>query len=464
MVNSSHAPSVSPSSSSASSSNADLPLPVGHTAIVGLQFGDEGKGQIVDMLTRSFDYVARYNGGANAGHSVFIPGVDQKFALHLVPSGILNPATCNIVGNGVVLDPAKILEEITGLRDRGVKIAENLKISSRAHVVFPYHKLQDHLMDRALGMSRGDDAKIGTTGRGIGPCYADKALRSTAIRVVDLLDADHLRGKLHHIVRIKNAMLQALAQQCNETITPFDADVLTDEYLGYTEQLRPHITDTTRLLQDAMASGKKILFEGANATLLDVDHGTYPFVTSSSCSSSGVFTGTGVPGNTLKNVVGIVKLYTSRVGGGPFTTELFDDTADRIREVGKEFGTTTGRPRRVGWLDLVATRYTASVNGVTAFACTGLSVLAGLPEVKVCIGYKHNGKTLDSFPADINVLSKVEPVIKTFPGFKGPVDGCKSFAELPIEARNYVEFIDGFTGVPIKMVCVGRRRDQILFR
>jgi adenylosuccinate synthase len=439
-------------------------LPAGHTAVVGLQFGDEGKGQIVDMLTQRFDFVARYNGGANAGHSVFIPGVEQKFALHLIPSGILNPTTVNVVGNGVVIDPAKILEEIHGLRERGVKVAENLKISSRAHVVFPYHKLQDQLLDRALGMASGDDAKIGTTGRGIGPCYADKALRSTAIRVIDLLDADHLRKKLGHIVRVKNPMLQVLADECGQKITPFDADALCDEYLGYANLLRDHITDTTHLLHEAIASGKQILFEGANATLLDVDHGTYPFVTSSSCSSSGVFSGTGVPSGTLRNIVGIVKLYTSRVGGGPFPTELFDATADRIREIGKEFGTTTGRPRRVGWLDLVATRYTASVSGVTALACTGLSVLAGLPELNVCIGYELDGKTVTSFPADAGVLARVKPVYQTFEGFPGPIDSVRSYGELPAGARKYVEFIENFTRVPIRMICVGRRRDQILMR
>ncbi len=437
----------------------------GHSAVVGCQFGDEGKGQIVDMLARRFDYIVRYNGGANAGHSVTIVspgGKEEKFALHLLPSGILYSDKTNVVGNGVVLDPAKILEEIDGLRQRGVMVGDNLRISTRTHVVFPYHKTQDQLMDRALGMARGDDAKIGTTGRGIGPCYADKALRSTAIRVVDLLDAAHLRSRLAHIVKVKNPMLAALAAQCGESFTPFDAEKLADEYLGYTERLRPHITDTTRLLHDAVAAGKKILFEGANATLLDVDHGTYPFVTSSSCSSSGVFTGTGLPGSTLKNVVGIVKLYTSRVGGGPFPTELSGETADRIRKTGNEFGTTTGRPRRVGWLDLVATRYTTAISGVTAIASTGLAVLAGLPRIKACVGYRHQGRMLDAFPADAEVLAQVEPVYEEFEGFEQSISACTSFADLPAQARRYVECVEDFVRVPIKLVCVGRRRDQIL--
>jgi adenylosuccinate synthase len=443
----------------------------GHAAVVGLQFGDEGKGQIVDMLTRRFDFVARYNGGANAGHSVYIG--DQKFALHLIPSGILSPGTINVIGNGVVLDPAKILEEIDGLRERGVSVGDNLRISTRAHVVFPYHKAEDALYDQALsqlwrdgeaGGTAPPSAALGTTGRGIGPCYADKAIRATAIRVGDLLDADGLKQKLNRAVAVKNVMLAALAQHCGRAFEAFVAEALCREYQGYAERLRPHVCDTTALLHAAIAGGKRVLFEGANATLLDVDHGTYPFVTSSSCSSSGVFTGTGVPGGTLRDVIGIVKLYTSRVGGGPFPTELHDASAERIREVGREFGTTTGRPRRVGWLDLVATRYTAAVNGVTAVACTGLAVLAGLPRLKVCVGYRHGGRELESFPADAGVLAAVEPMYREFEGFNGRIESCRSFEELPPQARAYVEFIESFVGAPIRMVCVGRRRDQILMR
>lgn len=434
----------------------------GHCAVVGMQFGDEGKGQIVDMLTGRFDCVARYNGGANAGHSVYIG--EQKFALHLIPSGILYPDKTNIVGNGLVVDPAKILEEIDGLRQRGVEVGGNLRISSRAHVVFPYHKLQDALLEGALGRSAGDEQKIGTTGRGIGPCYADKALRSTAIRIGELLEPEHLRDKLAHVVHVKNLMLAALAGDCGQAFEPFDAAKLADEYLGYGERLRPHVCDTTKLLHEAIAGGRQVLFEGANAVLLDVDHGTYPFVTSSSCSSAGVFSGTGVPGSTLSNVVGIVKLYTSRVGGGPFVSELFDETAQRIRDVGREYGTTTGRPRRCGWLDLVAVRYTAAISGATALACTGLSVLARLPKLKACVGYRYRGRLLDAYPADGRVLAEVEPVYQEFEGFPQSVDGCRRYEDLPVQARTFIEFAQKFVGVPVRFVCVGRRRDQILSR
>lgn len=442
-----------------------LGLKTGHSAVVGLQFGDEGKGQIVDVIAPCFDLVARYNGGNNAGHSVHIG--DQKFALHLVPSGIMYPGRVNVVGNGVVVDPSGILGEIDGLRQRGVAISgDNLRISDRAHVVLPYHKVQDKLYDLALGKASGDDKKIGTTGRGIGPCYADKALRSTAIRMGELRQADHLREKLRHIVQIKNLMLSALAQQCGEAFTPFDANALADEFAGHGQRLCEHICDTTRLLHGAIADGKRVLFEGANANLLDVDHGTYPFVTSSNCSSLGIYPGSGVPGGTLTNVIGILKLYTSRVGGGPFPTELHGAVADRIREVGREFGTTTGRPRRCGWLDLVATRYAVSLSGITALACTGLSVLAGLDTLKVCTGYRQggNGKQTDAFLADADELAAVEPVYREFPGFAGPIDHCRSFRDLPAEARHYIEFIEQQVSVPIRMICVGRRRDQILVR
>lgn len=438
-----------------------LKLGNGHAAVVGLQWGDEGKGQIVDLLADTFNIVSRYNGGNNAGHSVHIG--DQKFALHLIPSGILYPKTTNVVGNGVVVDPAGILKEIATLRERGVKVEENLRISNRAHAVLPYHKIEDQLYDQAVAQA-WESGGIGTTGRGIGPCYADKAIRTTAIRVGDLLRPDELRQKLRKTVTIKNVMLGALAKQCGREYTPFSADALTDEYAAYGKQLAIHITDTTALLLDAIDSKKRILFEGANATLLDVDHGTYPFVTSSSCASLGIYAGSGVPGGTLSHVIGIVKSYTSRVGGGPHPTELKDATGDRIREIGKEFGTTTGRPRRVGWLDLCAIRYTARLSGVTAIASTGLSVLAGLPKLKVCVGYKLDGKELPSFPADSGVLSVAEPIYKELDGFEQALGNCRKFSELPAAARRYIEFVEEFVDVPVKLVCVGRRRDQILPR
>ncbi len=441
---------------------AQLGLQPGHTAVSGLQWGDEGKGQIVDLLAGQHDFVVRYNGGNNAGHSVQIG--EQKFALHLIPSGILYPATTNIVGNGVVVDPAGILKEIDGLRQRGVKVEQNLRISDRAHVVLPYHKLQDALWDQALGQSSGDESKIGTTGRGIGPCYADKALRSTAIRMGELLDPARLRQRLDHIVKIKNTILGALAVDCGKEFTPYDAAALTEEYAGYGKLLAQHITDTTRLLHAQLHAGKKLLFEGANAALLDVDHGTYPFVTSSNCSSLGIYAGTGVPGGNVKNVIGVAKMYTSRVGGGPHPTELKNEVGDNIRKAGNEYGTTTGRPRRVGWLDLLAVKYTAALNGATALVCTGLAVLAGQEKLKICVGYRHEGKTLEHFPPDAEVLAVAQPVYEEMEGFAQPLGDFHSYGELPKAAKAYVDRVESFVGVPVRMVCVGRRRNQILVR
>jgi len=451
--------------STATSANvpATQPLATGHCAVVGLQWGDEGKGQIVDMLADQFDLVIRYNGGNNAGHSVHIG--DQKFALHLIPSGIIHKGTLNVIGNGVVVDPVGILAEIKGLRERGVPVSgDNLRISDRAHVVLPYHKLYDRLLDMAIAKSSGDSAKIGTTGRGIGPCYADKALRSTAVRMGELTRPDQLATRLKHIIVVKNIELKALADACGEPFEPFIAEKLMAEYGGYGRELAPHISDTPALFHQSMQSGKRLLFEGANATLLDVDHGTYPFVTSSSTSSLGIYTGAGVPGGTLSNIIGIVKSYASRVGGGPHPTELLDATGDRIREIGKEFGTTTGRPRRVGWLDLTAIRYTARITGVTMIASTGLSVLAGLPKLKVCVGYRYKGQELPGFPADASILAEAQPVYHELEGFEQTIGDCRGFDELPPAARRYIEYMEAFVGVRVAMVCVGRRRDQILYR
>ncbi|MCX5660007.1 MAG: adenylosuccinate synthase [Planctomycetota bacterium] len=442
----------------------DLQVSAGNTAVVGLQWGDEGKGKIVDLLTPRFDCVVRYNGGANAGHSVVVG--NERYALHLIPSGILNPDTVNVLGNGVVIDPASLLDEINHLRARGVAIGDNLRISDRAHVVFPHHKVQDALTEAALSKGRGDGAKIGTTGRGIGPCYADKAIRSTAIRVGELLHPEALREKLRVIVRIKNAMLKALAEEAGMPFTPEDADAVAKQYLAYGESLRPHICDATQLLHDAMAAGKHLLFEGANATLLDIDHGTYPYVTSSNCSSLGVYAGTGVPGQRVTNIVGIVKAYSTRVGGGPMPTELHDETGERIRKVGREYGTTTGRARRCGWLDLVAVKYSATVSGATCIGLMLLDVLAGLDRLKICVGYrdKSTGKTLANFPADADVLARVEPVYEEVAGFPAPIDGCRRFEDLPNEAQAYIRRIEAYVGVPVCMVSIGPRRDQTLVR
>jgi len=439
-----------------------LNMDSGHCAVVGLQWGDEGKGKVVDLLAMQFDVTARYNGGANAGHSVQVG--DKRYALHLIPSGILSDKATNILGNGVVIDPAQLVKEITGLRKEGIHIGDNLKVSDRAHLVFEYHKVQDVLYDQALAKAMGGDAAIGTTGRGIGPCYADKALRSMAIRVGDLLDESALHDKLKRVIAVKNTVLASLAKQCGQPFTPFDVDAVLKDTLEYAKVLRPHICDSAHLLHTSMDAGKRLLFEGANATLLDIDHGTYPFVTSSNCSSLGVHTGTGVPGHKVTNVLGIVKAYQTRVGGGPMPTELNDATADRIREIGKEYGTTTGRPRRVGWLDLVALKYTATLSGATGIALMLMDVLSGLPELKLCTAYEYNGQTLANFPADAGVLNSLTPVYESVPGFDEPIDECKRFSDLPDNARAYIKKIEQFVGVPVSMVSVGPRRDQTVLR
>ena len=446
-----------------------LGLGDGHAAIVGLQWGDEGKGKVVDLITgghsadgSAFGCVVRYNGGANAGHSLQVG--DERYALHLIPSGILYPDKVNVLGNGVVIDPAQIVKEIAELRDRGLEVGDNLRISDRAHVVMPWHKVQDVLYDEAVARAWESGPAIGTTGRGIGPCYADKALRSTAIRVSDLLDAGKLQAKIMKTCAIKNVILAALARQCGREFEPFDGETILRDTLALADTIRPHITDTAALLHDAMQAGTRLLFEGANATLLDIDHGTYPYVTSSNCSSLGVHTGTGVPGHKVANVLGIVKAYQTRVGGGPMPTQLDDAVGDRIREVGREYGTTTGRPRRCGWLDGVALRYTAAVSGATGVALMLLDVLAGLDELKICVAYDHHGQTLTNFPADWDVLAEVKPVYETLPGFAAPVEDCRRFDDLPAEALGYIERIERHIGVPIVMASVGPRRDQTILK
>ncbi|MEM0913930.1 MAG: adenylosuccinate synthase, partial [Planctomycetota bacterium] len=424
-----------------------------------------------DLLTPEFDTVVRYNGGANAGHSVQVG--DTRYALHLIPSGILYPDKLNVLGNGVVVDPDKLVSEMQGLRERDVVVADNLRVSDRAHVVMPYHKVQDALQEAALTVPDRDDQAaeaIGTTGRGIGPCYADKALRSTAIRIGDLTAPDRLRARLKRIVPIKNATLSSLAQYVGQPFEPFDADALVDGLGPAIAELTPHITDTATLLHTQLDAGRRLLFEGANATLLDIDHGTYPFVTSSNCSSLGLHTGTAIPGHHLTDVLGVVKAYQTRVGGGPMPTELLgepDDggdgaTAHRIREVGREYGTTTGRPRRVGWIDLVALRYAARVSGATGLAIMLLDVLAGLPELKLATAYEIDGVATDRFPADAEDLARATPVYESLPGFAEPIDGVTRLDELPENARGYLRAIEAAVGVPIRLISVGPRRDQVI--
>ncbi|MEN0019834.1 MAG: adenylosuccinate synthase [Planctomycetota bacterium] len=409
-----------------------------------MQWGDEGKGKIVDRLAPQFAAVVRYNGGANAGHSVVVG--DQRYALHLVPCGVLAEGTLAIIANGVVLDPVKLETELSELEARGVDIS-SVMISSRAHVVMPYHKAEDEAREAAL-VGMGDGRAIGTTKRGIGPCYAEKSHRSGAVRAGDLVRPEVLRDRI--------------ATSLATTGRPGDADEIAREYAAIGERLAPRIVDTTYLLHDILNRGDRVLFEGGNATLLDVDHGTFPHVTASNCSALGIPAGSGVPGTRLDRVIGIMKAYTTRVGEGPMPTELHDEIGARIRELGREFGTTTGRPRRCGWLDVVAARYSAMVNGATEVVMTMLDVLAGLEEIKVCTAYRVDRETTDRFLPDTELLAAAEPVYETLPGFEQDVTGCRSRTDLPSEARAYIDFVESSIGVRIAEVSVGPEREQVL--
>ena len=430
------------------------------TAIIGLQWGDEGKGKAVDRLAAEHDAVVRFNGGANAGHSVVVGGV--RFSLHLIPSGILYPGKLAVVGNGVVVDAEKLLQELEGLASRNVDTS-GLVVSDRAHVVAPYHKAEDALREelQQASIGAGGAGDIGTTKRGIGPAYAEKAGRSTAIRIGDLLCPEILREKVERACMFKNSMLTGMAERAGKTdFVPFDPATVTRDLLGFGEKLRPRIKDTTYLLHDLLAKGKRLLFEGANATLLDVDHGTFPFVTASSCAVHGIGPGTGVSERHLKTVLGVMKAYSTRVGRGPLPTELKDATGDRIRERGREYGTTTGRPRRVGWLDLVAVKYSAMLNGITGINITLLDVLDGIDEIKVCTQYKIHGKTTDRFIPDGAELAAAEPVYTTLKGFHGDLSGARKPGDLPDAARRYLDFIQNHVGAPIVLAGVGPGREQ----
>ncbi len=422
------------------------------TAVIGLQWGDEGKGKVVDLIAPKFDAVVRYNGGANAGHSVVVGGV--RFALHLVPSGILYPDKLAVIANGVVVDPESLLREYDGLTDKGVSM-KGLVVSSRAHVVMPYHKAEDELREQLLASDDGES--IGTTKRGIGPCYADKAHRATAIRISDLLAPALLRARLDTICKVKSVMLGSAGSSLDPAHLAAWAT-----HLG--ERLRPHVHDTTYLLHDMLSSGKRLLFEGANAALLDVDHGTHPFVTSSSCTTLGIPAGTGVPGSRIGEVIGVVKAYTSRVGNGPMPTELLDDLGQRIRERGREFGTTTGRPRRVGWIDLVAVKYAAMISGATSIALTLLDVLSGLDEIRACVAYSSADSPAhtDRFSPDSEAMRAFRPVYHTLPGFTEDITCVRSRAALPKNAKSYIEFIEQYIGVPVRLIGVGPDRIQTI--
>ncbi|MCC6677485.1 MAG: adenylosuccinate synthase [Phycisphaerales bacterium] len=429
------------------------------TAVFGLQWGDEGKGKAVDLLAREHDAVVRYNGGANAGHSVVVGGT--RYSLHLIPSGILYPGRKAIIGNGVVVDPEALLKEVDDLTARGVDVG-GLMLSSRAHIVMPYHKAEDAFREERLARESRSAAgtglaQLGTTRRGIGPAYADKVQRSVAIRAADLRKPDVLSERVRLACELKRHMAAGSA-----TPEAFNPDQVIAGALAAGRRLAPMIHDTTYELDELLRSGRRVLFEGANGTLLDVDHGTYPYVTSSSCGSAGIASGAGVPAQRVGRLLGVMKAYSTRVGTGPMPTELHDDTAHRIRERGREYGTTTGRPRRVGWLDLVAVRYAAMINGATGLAITLLDVLAGFEELKVCTAYRAGGAESDRFTPDALDLSRAEPVYRTLPGFRDEVGHVRRRADLPGPARGYIDFIEDFVGVPAELISVGPDREQTI--
>ena len=421
-------------------------------AIVGSQWGDEGKGKVIDYLATQADVVVRGQGGNNAGHTLVVGS--KKFALRLIPSGVLNPNTVNVIGNGIVFDPKGFLEEIEMLKKDDIDTS-NIKISDRAHVVFPYHKELDGLAEEARG-----ENKIGTTKKGIGPCYMDKTERS-GIRICDLMDKDIFEKKLRPQVEAKNKIVRNIYGKSEDL---FDFDTIYNEYLGYAEQIRNYVTDTSVIVYDAIKAGKKVLFEGAQGTLLDLDLGTYPYVTSSHPTSGGFAIGAGVGPNMIKDVVGIVKAYTTRVGEGPFVTELDNEIGERIRVQGNEFGTVTGRSRRCGWFDAVIVRYATRVNGLTSISLMLLDVLTGFDTIKICTAYKMGDKILTEFPASLEDLAKCEPVYEEFEGWTEDLTAVENYDDLPENAKKYVEKIEELTGVSVDMVSVGPKRTQTIVR
>ena len=416
--------------------------------VMGTQWGDEGKGKIVDHLAQQAQVVVRYQGGNNAGHTVVVKGVESK--LNLLPSGILYPGKTCIIGNGVVVDPAHLLKEIAGMQERGIDMS-GLKISNRAQVILPYHRLMDEVDEESRG-----DAKIGTTKKGIGPCYVDKDAR-IGIRFVDLMDPEEFARQLKINVTAKNRILTELFGR-----KPLNYDEILAEYLGYAEKLRPYVTDTIFTLHDAIGRGDKVLFEGAQATMLDIDYGTYPFVTSSHPVAGGVCVGAGVGPSAIGKVVGVVKAYTTRVGEGPFVTELHDETGNLIRERGHEYGTTTGRPRRTGWLDSVVVKYACMLSGIDCLAITRLDILDALPTLKICTGYLYKGQPLHEYPASLKVLDEVEPVYEELPGWQSDITGIRRYEDLPLNARRYVERLSECAGARLGVVSVGPDREQTI--
>jgi len=428
-----------------------ISLKKGNTAVVvGAQWGDEGKGKIVDVLSEGFDVVARYAGGHNAGHTVIIGG--KKFVLQLIPCGVLREGCRSVIGNGVVLDPIAFLKEVDGLKHAGLNVDGRLFVSNRAHVILPYHRMIELAAENAPGR-----VKIGTTSRGIGPAYEDKMKRA-GLRVVDLLDSSLLRTHIENACREKNTIAHALFNT-----EPLDPDKIYDEYARAAERVAPFVTDTALLLNDAIASGQSVMFEGAQGTMLDIDHGTYPFVTSSSATSGGAVTGTGVAPNAIRTVIGVTKAYCTRVGEGPFPTEIKDAIGDTIRARGNEYGAVTGRPRRCGWVDLPLLRYATSINGIDWMVVTKLDVLDTLDEIPVCVSYKIDGKKSDNrIPASAGRFEKLECVYETIPGWKTSTLGIRRFAELPAKAQTYMKYLEEKTGARVGMISTGPDRDQTI--
>ena len=419
--------------------------------ILGSQWGDEGKGKIVDLFSERFDIVARYQGGHNAGHTVFIG--EKKFVLKLIPSGILRPGKKAVIGNGLVIDPVALLSEIDSLESAGVPIKGNLFISNRAHVLFPAHRMMERMSEGRPGR-----ISIGTTSRGIGPCYEDKTGRR-GIRVADLLDTGFFRAQYDSVMEEKMTIARALGIE--ETL---DLRAIRDQYEALAERIRPMVRDTALYLNQEMAAGKSVLFEGAQGTMLDIDHGTYPFVTSSSASAGGACTGTGVAPTRIQGVIGVSKAYITRVGGGPFPTEALDGAGDQIRKGGNEFGAVTGRPRRCGWFDAPLLRYTAAINGFDSIVVTKLDVLDAFDKIPVCVGYRSKGRELSEMPPTVAEIETIEPVYECMPGWSSSTFGISSYDQLPVRAKEYLAFLESRTGVEVGCISTGPERNQTIVR
>jgi len=424
------------------------------TCVIGLQWGDEAKGKLVDLLAPKHDVVVRYQGGANAGHTV-VAG-DQVYKLHHVPSGILHRSVTNVIAPGVVMEPTTLLRELDGLQSRGINPYENLMISERAHLVMPWHIVEDRISNRQIVSGE----TIGSTLRGIGPCYRDKVGRTHAMRLADIL-APNLKERIKEITEYKRRWLTALAD--DGELDSLDAAAIYEMACGWAERLRPLSRDTTYFVLDQLDAGKQLLMEGAQGSLLDIDHGTFPFVTSSNASGVGISSGSGVPAKWIKKVIGVCKAYSTRVGGGPFPTELMDATGQKIRDIGREYGTTTGRPRRCGWFDAVAVRYTARLSGIDRLSLMMMDVLGHFNEIQVCVAYEIDGKRVEQFPCLADDLRRAKPIYETLPGWNQDVTGVRDVDAMPAEAKAYMKRISELVGFPIGVVSVGPDREQTMF-